>query len=67
MALKTISTNEAVPGMIVSQDIYTFNNQLLIGARTPLTDRIITRLKFYSIGEIEIIEGEDVDYFATSG
>lgn len=56
MGLKVISTNEAVPGMIVSQDIYTFNNQLLIGARTPLTDRIITRLKFYAISKIEILE-----------
>lgn len=60
MGLKIISTNEAVPGMIVSQDIYTFNNQMLIGARTPLTDRIITRLKFYSINEVEIIEDDSL-------
>lgn len=59
MGLKTISTKEAVPGMIVAQDIYTFNNQLLINSRTLLTDRIITRLKFYSITEIEIIEDDD--------
>lgn len=58
MGLRIISTDEAVPGMVVSQDIYTFNNQLLIGARTPLTDRIITRLKFYAINEIEIIEDD---------
>jgi putative nucleotidyltransferase with HDIG domain len=59
MSTVIISTNEVVPGMVVAQDIYTFSNQLLIGARTPLTDRIITRLKFYAIGEIEILDDEE--------
>ena len=60
MLIETISTDEAVPGMVVAQNIYTFNNQLLVSANTPLSDRIITRLKFYAIDEIEIIkEGDD--------
>ena len=59
MSTVIISTNEAIPGMVVAQDIYTFSNQLLISSRTPLTDRIITRLKFYAIGEIEILDDEE--------
>jgi len=55
MKTKVISVDEALPGMRVANDIYTFNNQLLINSNTPLNDRIITRLKFYSIAEIEIV------------
>ncbi len=60
MLIESISTDEAVPGMVVAQNIYTFNNQLLVSANTPLSDRIITRLKFYAIDEIEVAkEGDD--------
>lgn len=60
MLIESISTDDAVPGMVVAQNIYTFNNQLLVSANTPLSDRIITRLKFYAIDEIEIVkEGDD--------
>ncbi len=56
MHTKTIAVSEAQPGMLVANDIYTFNNKLLISSNTPLSDRIITRLKFYAISEIEIID-----------
>lgn len=46
----------ARPGMIVAEDIYSFADQLIISAGTELSDRIITRLKFYSISEILIYE-----------
>lgn len=60
MLIETVSTDDAVPGMVVAQNIYTFNNQLLVSANTPLSDRIITRLKFYAIDNIEIVkEGDD--------
>jgi putative nucleotidyltransferase with HDIG domain len=53
--IKTISIRQAMPGMIVADDIYNTANQLVISKGIPLTDKIITRLKFYSIKEFPII------------
>lgn len=61
MKIKKITTAKAVPGMIVADDIYTDNNQKIISKDTYLTDRIITRLKFYAIREFTITEPEDKD------
>lgn len=47
-----ISTNKAIPGMVAADNVYTFNNQLLISTGTALTDKVITRLKFYSIRQL---------------
>lgn len=58
METKVISVDSAVPGMIVAEDILTFNNILLIDSGSPLTDRVITRLKFYNIDEISILYDE---------
>ncbi len=49
-----IHTSEAVPGMIVAEDVYTYNNQLILSIGASLTDKMITRLKFYSINELYI-------------
>ena len=61
--LKTefIPVSDAMPGMIVASDIYTFNNILLIDKGASLTDRVITRLMFYNIDEIEIVSSPDLD------
>jgi putative nucleotidyltransferase with HDIG domain len=56
---KRVSIRQAVPGMITGEDIYNYNNQLIIGAGTALTDKIITRLKFYCINDFTIILDED--------
>ena len=62
MKTKAISVNSAVPGMIVAEDILTFNNILLIDSGSPLTDRVITRLKFYNIEEITILYDENTHH-----
>lgn len=54
-----ISISQAVPGMMAAVDVYTFNNQLIIAKGTKLTDTIITRLKFYSVTDLNILS-EDV-------
>lgn len=53
-----INTSLAEPGMMVAEDIYSFSDQLVIGAGTVLTDRMITRLKFYSVSDLLISEAE---------
>lgn len=44
-----IRTDQAEPGMIISSDIYTANNQLVIARGAVLDDRMITKLRFYNI------------------
>ena len=57
---KFIPVSDAIPGMIVAEDIYTFNNILLIDRGASLTDRVITRLMFYNIEQIEIVDSSNV-------
>lgn len=59
MKTQKIPIAQAAPGMIVADDVYTFNNQLIISAGMSLTDKMITRLKFYSIKYILISLSED--------
>ncbi|SET48265.1 HD-GYP domain-containing protein [[Clostridium] polysaccharolyticum] len=54
MKTKRILTSRAKPGMVIAEDVYTYNNQLIIAKDTMLTNRAITRLKFYSITDIKI-------------
>lgn len=49
---------QAMPGMVVSDDVYTSDLHLVISKDTPLTDKIITRLKFYAITEFSIYSGD---------
>lgn len=56
---KRILTEEAVPGMIVAEDIYGLQDYLIIPAETELTNHSITRLKFYAIHELYIMVNEE--------
>lgn len=55
-----IFASQAVPGMVVAEDVYTFNNQMIIAAGTVLDDKMITRMKFYSVATIIINKEETV-------
>lgn len=54
MKTRRISIREALPNMVTAEDIYTYNNQLVIGKGTVLTDLVITKLKFYSVSHFHI-------------
>lgn len=56
---KKILTEEAVPGMIVAEDIFGLQDYLIIPAETELTNHSITRLKFYAVHEFYIMVKED--------
>lgn len=56
-----ILTSQATPGMIIADDVYTSANHLIIPAGTTITNRTITRLKFYSIHQITISVEDGVD------
>lgn len=59
MSKQRISIRQARPGLVVADDIYNSSNQLVISKGVMLTDRIITRLKFNSIGEFNIFYQTD--------
>jgi len=42
--------------MVVAEDVYTYNNQLVLLKDTELTDKSITKLEFYSIISVRVRE-----------
>lgn len=62
MKTQRIPIIQAVPGMISAEDVYNFSNQLVISSNTVLTAKIITRLKFFSISDINISLEEPTDH-----
>ncbi|MBP3568662.1 MAG: HD-GYP domain-containing protein [Lachnospiraceae bacterium] len=58
--LMKLKTSFAEPGMILGKDIYSSSDYLIAGEGTVLTDRMITRLKFYSVAEIVIFTPDNL-------
>lgn len=54
MNVMKILIMQAVPGMVVATDVYSKDNHLVISKGTTLTDKIITRLEFYSITDLSV-------------
>ena len=52
--MKRVSTADLVPGMVTAEDVYTYNNQLILPKGLVLTDKTITKLEFYSIINVRI-------------
>lgn len=59
MKTRRISIREALPGMVTSEDVYTYNNQLVISKGMVLSDKVITKLRFYSISHFHIFVSDD--------
>lgn len=51
-----ILTQDLVPGMVTAEDVFTYNNQLILPKELKLTDKTITKLEFYSILSVRIKE-----------
>ncbi len=47
--MKRLSTLQLVPGMVVAENVLSFNRQLIIAKGTVLTDKLITKLDLYGI------------------
>ena len=44
---------DLIPGMIVADNIYDGNNHLIIPIGTKITDKLILRLGFYDIDNVQ--------------
>lgn len=47
--MKRLSITQLIPGMIVAEDVYNLDHELLISKGTVLTDKLITKLDLYGI------------------
>lgn len=52
--MKRVNTSELIPGMITAEDVYNYNNQLILPRGIILNDRTITKLAFYSIFNVKV-------------
>lgn len=52
--MKRIGTANLVPGMVTAEDIYNYNNQLIIPKGVVLDDKTIAKLDYYSILSVRI-------------
>lgn len=52
--MKRIKTAELIPGYVLAEDVYNFNGQMILPKGMILTDKVITRLEFYSILSVRV-------------
>ena len=53
-----ISLDQVKPGMVLVDDVYIFNNKLLLPKGTELTDYMINKLGFYAIKSVKVSDEE---------
>lgn len=59
--MKRVLTSDLKPGMKTAEDVYSYNNQLIVPKDTALDDKAITRLEFYSVVAIRIVDDVKTD------
>lgn len=52
--MRRVRTSELIPGMIIAEDVFNYNGQMILPKGLTLTDKAITRLEFYSILSVRI-------------
>ena len=56
--MKKLSTLQLIPGMIVAEDVVSYDHQLILARGTVLTDKIISRLDLYGILTVNVNDYE---------
>ena len=52
--MKKLRSEELIPGMITAEDIYNYNDQLILPKGLILTEKAISKLQFYAIYQVRI-------------
>lgn len=52
--MKKLKIDELIPGMITAEDVYNYNDQLILPKGLVLNDKSISKLQFYAIYQIRI-------------
>lgn len=54
--MQVINIDQLIPGMVTAEDVLSYSYQLIIPKGAVLTDKMITRLEFYSVPSVKIAE-----------
>ena len=52
--MKKLKVEELIPGMITAEDIYNYNDQLILPKGLVLNEKAISKLQFYAIYQVRI-------------
>ncbi|MBR6159103.1 MAG: HD-GYP domain-containing protein [Lachnospiraceae bacterium] len=64
--MKRVRISDLHPGMKTAEDVFSYNNQMIVPKGAVLDDKIITRLEFYSVLAVRIMEDDDKEEEAAS-
>ena len=59
--MKRVRISELRPGMKTAEDVFSYNNQMIVPRGSVLDDKMITRLEFYSVLAVRILDEADPD------
>lgn len=52
--MKIVSINNLKPGMVISEDVFSYQGQCLAKQNTPVTLQLIEHLKFYQVASVSV-------------
>ncbi len=59
--MKRVRISDLRPGMKTGEDVFSYNNQMIVPKGSTLDDKMITRLEFYSVLAIRIVDDDEDD------
>lgn len=65
--MKRVKTKDLFPGYVLAEDVYNFNGQMILPKGLVLTDKVITRLEFYSIMSVRVEDELDTSVDTSVG
>ncbi len=57
--MKRVKTKDLVPGHVLAEDVYNYNGQMILPRGLVLTDKVITRLEYYSILSVRVEDEQE--------
>ncbi len=57
--MKRVRISDLRPGMKTGEDVFSYNNQMIVPKGATLDDKMITRLEFYSVLAVRIMDDEE--------
>ena len=57
--MKRVRISDLQPGMKTAEDVFSYNNQMIVPKGSVLDDKMITRLEFYSVLAVRIADDQD--------
>ena len=65
--MKRVRVSDLRPGMKTAEDVFSYNNQMIVPKGSVLDDKMITRLEFYSVLAVRITEENESGQADSSG